>query len=176
MLNISENVVHAINEHVFGAADYTVFTVMLGISTAIGIYFGCFGQNSQSTEEYLLGGRKMKTIPIAISLIASQLSGISIMSIPAEMYSFGSQYFVLVPMMIIVVILLNYVIIPVFYSNNIANCYEYLEMRFNKKTRTFITFLFVVNILLILPVIMFIPSLAFSQGKYFLFKKKIVIY
>lgn len=164
MLNISENV-HAINEHTFGGADYTVFAVMLSISTAIGIYFGCFGQNEQSTEEYLLGGRKMKTLPIAISLIASQLSGISIMSIPAEMYSFGSQYFVLVPMMIIVVLILNYVIIPVFYSNNIANCYEYLEMRFSKRARSFITFLFVLNIVLILPVIMFIPSLAFSQGK-----------
>lgn len=56
--------------HLFGGVDYFVFFLMLSISTAIGIYFGCFGQNSQTTEEYLLGGRKMKTLPIAISLIA----------------------------------------------------------------------------------------------------------
>ena len=55
----------------FGSVDYTVFMVMLGVSTAIGIYFGFFGgENGQTTEEYLLGGRKMKTFPIAISLIA----------------------------------------------------------------------------------------------------------
>lgn len=55
----------------FTVPDYAVFVVMLSISTGIGVYFGCFGQNEQSTEEYLLGGRQMKTLPIAISLIAS---------------------------------------------------------------------------------------------------------
>ena len=52
----------------FGWVDYGVFGVMLSLSSAIGLYFGCVGE--QSTEEYLLGGRNMKTIPIAISLVA----------------------------------------------------------------------------------------------------------
>lgn len=54
----------------FDLTDYTVFGVMLSFSAAIGLYFGCFDSNEQTTEEYLLGGRKMKTIPIAISLVA----------------------------------------------------------------------------------------------------------
>lgn len=54
----------------FTAIDYGVFALMLGISAAIGLYFGCFSGTEQTTEEYLLGGRKMKTIPIAISLVA----------------------------------------------------------------------------------------------------------
>uniref|UniRef100_A0A1B0CWJ9 Uncharacterized protein n=1 Tax=Lutzomyia longipalpis TaxID=7200 RepID=A0A1B0CWJ9_LUTLO len=53
----------------FQSLDYVVFIAMLAISMAVGIYFGFFGNNN-STEEYLLGGRRMKTIPIAISLIA----------------------------------------------------------------------------------------------------------
>lgn len=54
----------------FEVWDYVVFICMLLVSTSIGIWFGCFGGNNQTTEEYLLGGRRMKTWPIAISLIA----------------------------------------------------------------------------------------------------------
>lgn len=54
----------------FGFIDYTVLFAILSVSLGIGFFFGCFGSANKSTEEYLLGGRKMKTIPIAISLIA----------------------------------------------------------------------------------------------------------
>lgn len=54
----------------FTGVDYTVFAAMLGVSAAIGLWFGCCQKGEQTTEEYLLGGRKMKTIPIAISLVA----------------------------------------------------------------------------------------------------------
>lgn len=57
-------------ENYFSAIDYGVFGIMLFVSASIGVYFGYFDKKEQTTEEYLLGGRKMKTIPIAISLIA----------------------------------------------------------------------------------------------------------
>ncbi|KAH8311681.1 hypothetical protein KR044_007472 [Drosophila immigrans] len=147
----------------FGITDYVVFTLMLGASAIIGIYFGFFSKAKNTTEEYLRGGKKMQTLPIAISLVASQLSGIAIMSVPAETYSFGLNYFFIVISMVGVVPLLNYVIVPVFYENNVSNCYEYLEVRFSKLTRQLVTVTFVMNCCLMLPVIMFIPSLAFSQ-------------
>lgn len=46
------------------------------------------------------------------------------MSIPAEMYTFGTQYFIMVPTMILIVLVCNYIYVPVFYNNQIANCYE----------------------------------------------------
>lgn len=54
----------------FSAIDYGVFGFMLFVSASIGVYFGYFDKKEQTTEEYLLGGRQMKTIPIAVSLIA----------------------------------------------------------------------------------------------------------
>lgn len=59
----------------FGFVDYTVLFVILSVSLGIGFFFGCVGDANKSTEEYLLGGRKMKTIPIAISLIARYVGG-----------------------------------------------------------------------------------------------------
>lgn len=54
----------------FDIVDYVVFCALLLVSMGIGVYFGFFSKTEKTTEEYLLGGRKMKTIPIAISLIA----------------------------------------------------------------------------------------------------------
>ncbi|KAM7362745.1 uncharacterized protein ACRADG_013306 [Cochliomyia hominivorax] len=147
----------------FGTMDYIVFVLMLCISAGIGVYFGFFSKSKNTTDEYLMGSKKMKTIPIAISLVASQLSGIAIMSVPAENYAFGFSYILLVFPIILVIPILNYIIVPVFYNNNISNCYEYLEMRFNKGTRQLVTASFVLNACLMLPVFIFVPSLAFSQ-------------
>lgn len=148
----------------FTTEDYTVFVVMLTVSAAIGIYFGFFeGKKNKTTEDYLLGGRKMKVFPIAVSLIASQLSGVSIMSVPAEMYSYGAQYWIIAPTMIVIVMIINYIFVPVFYNNQITNCYQYLEDRFSPAVKKFVTFTYVLNIYLILPIFIFIPSLAFAQ-------------
>lgn len=58
------------NSRFFSFVDYSVFGILLAFSLAIGLYFGFFTNDKQTTEEYLLGGHKMKTIPIAISLVA----------------------------------------------------------------------------------------------------------
>lgn len=78
---VFENNTSQIHPAIFGVADYSVFTLTLSISAAIGVYFGFIKKNSNNTaEEYLHGGRQMKTLPIAISLIASQLSGLTVMT------------------------------------------------------------------------------------------------
>lgn len=53
----------------FGWIDYTVFFLMLMICVVIGYYYG-FVQTATSVQDYLLGGRTMKTFPISMSLIA----------------------------------------------------------------------------------------------------------
>lgn len=58
----------------FGAYDYSVFAFMLLICGLIGIYFG-FIKKSSGEDEYLVGGRNMKTFPVSLSLIASFISG-----------------------------------------------------------------------------------------------------
>jgi Na+/proline symporter len=57
----------------FGIEDYLIFLLMLAICALIGIYFG-FIENKTKTigdqDDYLVGGRNMKTFPVAMSLIA----------------------------------------------------------------------------------------------------------
>lgn len=57
----------------FTAIDYGVLVIILSLSLMIGIYFGFFSDNLKTAEDYLVGGHKMKSIPIAISLVARYL-------------------------------------------------------------------------------------------------------
>jgi len=46
------------------------------------------------------------------------------MSIPAESYTYGFNYIFVVLAMLVVIPILIYIIVPVFYENNVSNCYE----------------------------------------------------
>jgi Na+/proline symporter len=48
--------------------DYVAFAAMLLVSASIGVYFGFFKTRYNTIREYLLGGRKMKIVPIALSI------------------------------------------------------------------------------------------------------------
>lgn len=77
----------------FTVFDYGLFGLMLLLSALIGIYFGFFAKRKQNTtQEYLLGGKKMKFFPIAASLIASHINGFTMLAVPAEVYAHGSEY------------------------------------------------------------------------------------
>lgn len=59
----------------FGSVDYSVFGFMLGLSALTGLYFGCKSRiwsksQDQSLEEYLIGGRTLTCLPVAMSLVA----------------------------------------------------------------------------------------------------------
>lgn len=62
----------------FGFYDYVVFAIMLAVCLLIGIYYAFSGGKSKrNVEEYLMGGRKMPTFPVAASLVARYLILIS---------------------------------------------------------------------------------------------------
>lgn len=53
----------------FSWYDHALFTIMLMGSVLIGIYFGCIKKQVTETD-YLMGGKKMKVFPVALSMIA----------------------------------------------------------------------------------------------------------
>lgn len=56
----------------FSTIDYVLFVAMLLLSSFIGIYYGFMAKTKQNTvKQYLLGGKTMHIVPIAMSLIAS---------------------------------------------------------------------------------------------------------
>ena len=73
-------------------SDWLVFGLMMATSLGIGVYYAFSGGKQKSTNEYLLGNRKMNIIPVTLSLMVSYISTLTLLGIPAEVYSYGGQY------------------------------------------------------------------------------------
>jgi Na+/proline symporter len=108
----------------FSWLDHSMFGSMLIISTIIGIYFGCFGSRQRTKNEYLLGNKNMSIFPIAMSLTASHISGITLLGAPSEMYTFGTQYWMMCLAACIVCAVVAIAYMPVFYRLQLTSTYE----------------------------------------------------
>ena len=109
----------------FSAVDYVVFSIMLSISALIGVWYGCGpGGKQKTTAEYLLGDRQMKNWPVAISMLVSFLSAITILGIPGEIYTFGTQFSVVIFSYVLVYAAVTTVYIPMFRRIKITSVNE----------------------------------------------------
>ncbi|XP_046397967.1 sodium-coupled monocarboxylate transporter 1-like isoform X2 [Ischnura elegans] len=148
----------------FSPVDYAVFCTMLAMSAAIGMYFAfCAKQKQNTTSEYLMGGKKMGIIPVSLSLIASLVSGVTLLGFPAEMYLYGTQFVMFHAGIILAAIPVSLIFVPVYYKLQLTSCYEYLELRFDRKVRLLGSTLYCIFCLLNIPIIIYLPALAFSQ-------------
>ncbi len=59
----------------FSVPDYVVFALVLAVSAGIGIFYGCTGGKQKTTQEFLMADRSMSIMPVALSLLASFMSG-----------------------------------------------------------------------------------------------------
>ncbi|XP_055858636.1 sodium-coupled monocarboxylate transporter 2 isoform X2 [Episyrphus balteatus] len=166
----------------FHIVDYLIFCGMLVVSAGTGIYYGYYRKTgvieqcdtkmkpgrslnfgSKKLSEYLLGSRSLATFPVAMSLIGSYVSGVTVLGTPAEIYNFGTQYWLtLIPVMLMA-LTVSTVYLPVFTTLRICSSYEYLELRFSSGIRSFASFLFIIDEILFLPIILYVPAIAFNQ-------------
>ncbi|KAJ6633962.1 Sodium-coupled monocarboxylate transporter 1 [Pseudolycoriella hygida] len=82
----------------------------------IGIFYGFFYKKNKTNEEFLMAGRTMTVFPVALSLICSFISAVTLLGNPVEVYYYGSVY--------------------IYFSISfIPMTLAYLEVRFSKTTR-----------------------------------------
>ncbi|KAI8045300.1 hypothetical protein M5D96_001480 [Drosophila gunungcola] len=168
----------------FGIVDYLVFIAMLAVCAVIGFYFGFIekkqkqqkladkdGGGAAGVEErrgsealdYLVGGRQMKVFPVALSLVASFVSGISLLGTSTEIYVYGTQYAFILVTLAISGTISWYIFLPVFCNLQLTSTYEYFELRFNKSVRLLGSAFFTGANLIWLPIVIYVPALAFNQ-------------
>ncbi|XP_068162732.1 sodium-coupled monocarboxylate transporter 1-like [Antennarius striatus] len=145
------------------AADYVVFALMLVVSTAIGVYFAWANRGQENSRVFLTGGRRLTAFPVSISLTASFMSSITVLSSPAEVYRYGAIFAFFCLGQILSIVVVSEVFLPVFYRLAITSSYEYLEMRFNRATRLLGTVIFIVQTMLYTGIVIYGPALALNQ-------------
>ncbi|XP_075548203.1 sodium-coupled monocarboxylate transporter 1-like isoform X3 [Dermacentor variabilis] len=148
----------------FHAADYCVLVVVLGISSFIGVYFAWKDRRSTNKKDFFGGSKQLQMCPVAMSMIASFMSAIAILGIPAENFLNGSQFMVSFISIIIASVLAAHVFMPVFYDMDMISVNQYLEKRFNSVViRKFASALNVIEMCFFMGVVLYGPSLALGS-------------
>ncbi|VVC39888.1 Sodium/solute symporter [Cinara cedri] len=151
------------NNHLSWIVEYGSFSVMLGVSVVVGLYFGCVKSDGNTVNEYLLGGKNMAVFPIVMSLIASHISGIMIIGVPTEVYCYGTSFLLGGAVDIVLVTIIFYIYLPVFYELQLTSVYEYLEHRFDTNIRGLASLIYAVSMILYIPIVIYMPALVLNQ-------------
>lgn len=78
----------------FTIYDYVIFAVNIILCSAIGIYHALAPSAEGGTlKQFFVANHKLKVLPLTISLVVSVLSAVTLLGLPAEMYQYGTQYF-----------------------------------------------------------------------------------
>lgn len=106
----------------FVLADYAVFTVMLLVSMAIGL-FQALKKKPQdvSADDFFTGGRSMPAVPVGLSLCASFMSAVQVLGVPAEASRYGFKFLYMCLGQSINSLLTAYLFLPVFFRLGITS-------------------------------------------------------
>ena len=146
----------------FQAWDYVVFAGTLLVSAGIGLFYAIRDRNQNSEKEFLLAGRNLSVFPVALSLLSSFISAITLLGTPAEVYKHSSMYWLISVGFIISATLSAHVFIPVFYNLGITSVFEYIQMRFGKVVRIIACIVYLTWMLFYMSIVLYGPSLALS--------------
>ncbi len=140
----------------FSLPDWIILIATLVVIILYGVYKS---KTNRNLDGYFLGNREMPWFIILLSIMGTQASAITFLTAPGQAYTDGMrfvQYYFGIPLAMIVV---AFTFVPIFHRLKIYTAYEYLEQRFDVKTRTFTSFLFLLSRGLSTGISIYAPSL-----------------
>ena len=137
--------------------------VVLGGALAFVVLFGLWkSRGSRTSAGYLLSNRDARWWTICLSIMATQASAITFLSTPGQAYADGMrfvQFYLGLPLAMVV---LSVTVVPIYHRLKVTTAYEYLEGRFDLKTRTLAAFLFLIQRGLAVGLTIYAPALVLS--------------
>lgn len=137
--------------------------ILLATLSFIVIYGVIKTRKTNTLENYFKGDGQLKWWQIGISVMATQASAVTFMSVPGQAYDDGMrfvQFYFGLPLAMIIICVF---ILPMYYKLNVYTAYEYLENRFGVKTRVLTAFLFLVQRGLAAGITIYAPSIILSS-------------
>lgn len=140
--------------------DWMVLALTLAAIVAYGVYKS---RGIKTIDGFLLGNRELPWYHIGFSVMATQASAITFLSAPGLAYSSGMsfvQFYFGLPLAMIV---LSITFVPIFHRLKVFTAYEFLEKRFDVRTRAFTAFLFLVQRGVSTGITIYAPALILSS-------------
>ena len=119
-------------------------------------------RGSKDLSSFLKGNNDAKWWGIGISIMATQASAITFLSTPGQAYTDGMRFLQFYLGLPIAMVILCITFVPIFYRLKVYTAYEYLESRFDLKTRTLAAILFLVQRGLAAGITIYAPAIILS--------------
>lgn len=142
------------------AIDWLVLVVTLVLVVIYGVYKG---KTTKDIDGYYRSNKQLPWFMVLLSVMGTQASAVTFLSGPGQAYTDGMrflQYYFGLPLAMIVLCI---TFVPIFHKLNIYTAYEFLEKRFDRKTRTFIAFLFLLSRALATGISVYAPAIILSS-------------
>jgi solute:Na+ symporter, SSS family len=140
--------------------DWMILALTLTGIICYGVYKS---KHDKNLDGYFLGNQSMPWWLVVLSIMGTQASAITFLSAPGQAYKDGMrfvQYYFGLPLAMIVI---SMVFVPIFRKQKIYTAYEYLEKRFDLKTRTLTSFLFLISRGLSTGISIYAPAIIISS-------------
>ena len=124
------------------ALDWVVLLASLVSIVAYGLYRS---RGSNTVDRYLLAGKTMPWYAMALSIMATQASAITFISTTGQSYTDGMRFVQFYFGLPIAMVILCATAVPIFHRANVYTAYEYLEQRFDAKTRSLVSLIFLIQ-------------------------------
>jgi len=122
--------------------DWVVLSGWLVFLVSYGLWRG---RGSNSVNQFLLAGKTMPWYAMGLSIMATQASAITFISTTGQAYVDGMRFVQFYFGLPIAMVILSATAVPIFHRARVYTAYEYLEQRFDAKTRTLVTIIFLIG-------------------------------
>jgi Na+/proline symporter len=139
--------------------DWVVLVASLVFVIAYGMWRA---RGSDTTQKYLLAGKSMPWYAMALSIMATQASAITFISTTGQAYVDGMRFVQFYFGLPIAMILISMTAVPIFHKANVYTAYEYLEQRFDAKTRALVSIVFLIQRGLAVGIALYAPAIVLT--------------
>jgi SSS family transporter len=136
--------------------------VLIATLLFIVLYGAWKTKGSKNVQDYIRGGNKAKWYTVGLSVMATQASAITFLSTPGQAFHSGMgfvQFYFGLPIAMVIICL---VFIPIYHKLKVYTAYEFLENRFDIKTRSLTAILFLIQRGLAAGITIFAPAIILS--------------
>jgi Na+/proline symporter len=139
--------------------DWVVLVVTLA---GVVLYGLRRGRGCRTVDDHVLAGRSMPWYAMALSIMATQASAVTFISTPGQAYVDGMRFVQFYFGLPLAMVILSFTAVPLFHRARVYTAYEYLEQRFDLKTGTLVSLIFLVQRGLALGVTLYAPAIVLS--------------
>lgn len=137
--------------------------ILFGTLIAIVLYGTWKTRGAKNIESYLKGDNTMKWWMIGVSIMATQASAITFLSTPGQAMEDGMRFIQFYFGLPLAMVIISFTMVPIYYKLKVYTAYEYLESRFDLKTRTLAAGLFLILRGLSAGITLFAPAIVLSS-------------